>query len=251
MNHCWSGAKPHRIPVMSETVSFSDVAYTESAKLPVGQDLQTLETAYVDLTQPHYHLVVCGPQQSANSRYMGKLCRILSTMEGNQLYIIDSPSMPLAEFKSRSVQYCACNDENRLQQLAEALRTELNQRLDAQDAGQASAWPQICLVVDDLLAFVHSITGDQYNFMLRICESAGDLNVIVLASAAENDLIKYSRDTLISALLSSQNGIVIGGNATAYTCFEVDNKTELLGKLGPNDAYLFTAKTCRMIRRVE
>lgn len=251
MNHCWTGVKPHRIPVMSETVSLSDMAYTESAKLPVGQDLQTLETAYVDLTQPHYHLVVCGPQQSANSRYMGKLCRILSTMEGNQLYIIDSPSMPLAEFKSHSVQYCACNDENRLQQLAEALRTELNQRLDAQDAGQASAWPQICLVVDDLLAFIHCITGDQYNVMLKICENAGDLNVIVLASAAENDLIKYSRDTLISALLSSQNGIVIGGNATAYTCFEVDNKTELLGKLGPNDAYLFTAKTCRMIRRVE
>lgn len=258
MDRSWTGARPRRIPVMPETVELSMLPYTRREALPVGLDFQTLEPAYVDLSE-QYNLLICGAKQSGKSDFLATLARVLLTRADNRLYVLDTPSGAQSALQASAAGYCVFTDADAVDRLLQTVVDELNTRARARAEAEdlsadafAAQWPQLCLLIDDLRAFVDQVTDDARDTMDRICQMAGGLGVIVLAAACAEDVEAYSyRDVLTRTMLESQNGIAVSGAASMYYYFRADSRLEQSGALAPQDAFLFTGNACSRIRRIE
>lgn len=261
MDENWQGARPRRIPIMPEKINPSMLSYTKRDFLPVGMDFNTLEPTYVDLSQ-QYNMLICGSKQSGKSSYLNALSSILLTRADNKIYVFDTPAGALEGLQSPSTDYCVFTDaiavDRILQTLVDEFNTRARSRAEAEQAEDFSAdtfisqWPQLCLLIDDLRAFVDQISDNARDTMARICQMASGLGVIVIATARAEDVEAYSyRDVLTRTILESQNGIAVSGAVSMYYYFKVDARLEQSGTLEPQDAFLFTKRTCYRIRRVQ
>ena len=256
MNNCWTGTRPRRVPMLAETVRVSDMAYTEPAMLPVGQNIKTLEPARVDLSQSG-KLIVCGSHQTDASSYLAALCRLLLTREENRLYVVDSPSKAMADISSAAAAYCVSEDTAAVQKLLDKLAAELNDRLrrvwDGKSPTDSTKGAQICVIIDDLTAFANGITEEQTNRFEVICGKASEVGAAVLASATASHLEVNRNETITSILLTGRSGVAVDGSASMYSCFKV-NIQDLQSQAnapGAKDGFLFANGTCCAIRCME
>lgn len=251
MDRRWTGPRPRRIPMLAESIAPEDPEYAEPARLPVGQDVQTLETAYVDMAE-RYRLLICGPLQAENSRTLENLCRVLLRQERNRLFVVDSPSAPLAALRDSAARYCRCDDTEGVQRLLDEVKAELNRRLQLRWDGQesASALPQLCVILDDLDALQQSITDAQLTSFVKICTIAKGLSALVLASA-QSDFVETNRyGELVGGLLADGSGIATGAGAAMCGCFHAVYRAGQTGQLSAKDGLLFGGGAYRVIRRI-
>lgn len=261
MDRSWSGTRPRRIPVMPETVDLSMLPYRQRNAIPVGINFQTLEPQCVDLSE-RYNLLICGDKQSGKSAFLATLARLLLSRADNQIYIFDTPSGAQCALQDSAADYCVFSDAEAVERILQTIVEELNTRARARAEAEqtedycAETWlaerPQLCLLIDDLRAFVDEVSDDARDTMDRICQMAGGLGIIVAAAACGEDIESYSyRDVLTHTMLESQNGIAVSGAASMYYYFHADSRLEQSGTLAPQDAFLFSANTCSRIRRAE
>lgn len=248
MDRCWTGTRPRCIPVLMDRVSMADMEYIDPTCIPLGQDFQTLDTAYADLSFA-YSLMVCGPDQTANGSYLELLCRVLSRRPDNQLYIVDSSDRTLISLRSCAAEYAVCTDQESVQHIITALCTILNQRVEEQQNGGCTG-PQLCLILNDLSALLEGITNEQLHSIIRFCYNAQGLGLIILASATTAYLDSHSHEPLTEGIISNKNAVAIGGELGMYGCF-CSMSTLVDHQPGIHDAFLFTDGNCHVIRRME
>lgn len=230
MNRAWQGERPKKVPVMPEQVDILSMknAYKQRAKIPVGISYDTIDTAYLDLSE-NYCAIISGSMNSGKSSFLCKLIDIMSR-EDNLFYLFDSQKHSFSAYAEQAQGYCVDTDVSMITPHLEEIVEMLNVRQRV--INQAKTQPnfnadelmkdekQICIFIDDINEFVENVEDSQRNTMNRIATLAKNLGVVLIAAGRTTDVVKLGDiEPLTSTIVKYQNGLALEGSPSFNSFF--------------------------------
>lgn len=170
--------------------------YQERGSLPVGMDVETLETVRIDLMNP-YVLLISSDDRTKNRQVLSKLEKILALREDNQIFYLNQK-----------------NWKEKLDYLKEKLderKKSLRQRKKEEDFNEQNwlaEYMQICLLIEDLPSFAKELPAEAQKDYRRIFTKGTGLGIIIIAAGKREELSTDEPDLLTHAAVCAQNVLV-------------------------------------------
>ncbi len=265
MNSKWTGQRAKPIPIMPNEISIEDLeqVYTERTMIPVGFSYETVSPYAIDLSDS-YCLTVSGTLRSGKSTMLLQLAQMIKRRFSNTvLYAVDSNNGALASAENDFDGYAKCTEPEKIKEILDQVVDQLNIRKREQNKQKAddvsfdekafiSQYPMICILIDDLRAFVDAAETESKNSMERICRMAQHLGVLILAAGSVSDLSKYNEiESLTRVIIANQKGIALGGNPSLHGYFQNNLKyNEKSVEAGAGNAFVFDNGSCTKIKLI-
>ena len=167
--------------------------YQERSSFPIGVNAETLETVWIDLSDP-YLLLISSDSIQKNQKVLKKIEEGLAVREDNQLIHLNQD-----------------NYQEILDNLVGILndrKKHYNQRKKEEDFNKKE-WleehMQICLFVSDLSTFEKGISIETKKGFRRIFTMASGLGITIIAAGLREQLASKEPDILTHAAVLAQN----------------------------------------------
>lgn len=265
MDNAWKGYRPKPIPVMPDMIDLDDLFSKRENHfvIPVGMEYENISPVSFDLSEKYCLLITCSANTEKNA-----LLGAISQRVGNEntlLYVLDSPEGNQHNLKGIAAGYgCVDNGEMTGTMLSEII-THLNTRKRAQrkaqqeqaeafsESGFLADYPLICIVIDDLKAFVDSVADADKISMERICKLAQGLGVMVLAATNATEVERYNQiESLTRCIVANQQALVLDGKPSMYSFLSNDlGYKEKDTKIDAGDALVYRQGHCEKVKLAE
>lgn len=223
MNRAWKQERPMRIPIMPEVVTEALLVneFQDRNLIPVGFGCDTIEPVYLDLRNT-YSAMLAGGTGSGKSRILCGIARLISRKwPDTEIYVFDSLRKSLGPIQSLSKEYLCVSEKERLSAVIHALAMQLEERDFAKDENRLDAYPQICILLDDIHDFLEQATDESYEMMDRILRLAQGLKVQVIAAGRNSDLERNMHlEQITRDFLAGQVGLAVSGSASVHRYFK-------------------------------
>ena len=267
MNSRWDGFLPERIPIMPDSVTFSEIRsqYTSASHPVFGLSYESIKPAGFDLSQK-YCVLVSGSVGTGKSSFLCKQVKAVSQIAENaEIYIFDDGRGSMASVSGKATSYVSVSDTDKTKTLLSELIEKLNVRKRAQNAARAelgdrfdelqfaNTLPPILLFIDDLKYYVDTVEQEDLTKMEKIARLAGGLNVVLYAAGKVADMQKYAEiESLTRAIVMCQKGIALSDSAALFPFFKNDlSYAEKSAEFGKNSGMLFDEGVAKKIKLVE
>ena len=195
------------IPVLPET------AYVDMLKLAndgrraaIGLDADTVQTAYMDLSQP-IHLII-GASQTGKTNVLKLLA---AQLEKAILYVADSKSMEL-EYLSRQENVSMLQDVESFLRKLHSIVKERREQYESEPSrippkGYFATLPPAYLLIDDVDYFLETIKPVMADAEKIVC-ALGDVGVGIIATVSPTKFRGF--DNITKYLKEAHSGVVMG-----------------------------------------
>lgn len=262
MCNCWKQPKEILIPKVPDKITADVLAevYERRECIPVGYGVVSAETAYLDMKQAH-KAIIAGKQGSGKSKLLCTLAKVLwSKNEKNLVYVIDSKKRGLQSFMKTAKKYAVVDEVQNVEGLFREILQEMIKRQTAYQKAESEnstfngdefikAYPQICIVIDDITEFMEYAGENNYDRLNAIAAQRNPVGTIILGAIRQQDLKENQYDTMLNKLVSGQNALVISGVALTYDCLQNDlGYEEKVKELTDGQGLLFQQGHCVRVK---
>ena len=263
MNNAWDGPKAKPIPIMPEYLTFDTLlkAYNKRSVIPVGINWENIEIQYADLSVD-YSMLITGAVHSGKSNKLIEIVNLVhKKFENSKIFVFDSQSKSLANVASTAYKYSVSTDDDMCSSMINEIVEYLNVRKRSQNEARdnddnfnpeefIASYEMICIVIDDLKAFVDDISDANLNSMERICRLAQELGVIVIAAGRTADISKYNEiESLTRVIVSNQIGLSLKSTPGQTAFFQNNLKySEKEVEAGEGNGYFFCKGKCSKVK---
>lgn len=265
MCKCWKQPKEVLIPKVPDKITLDILSevYEEKERIPVGYGVLSVEPAYLDMKQAH-RAIIAGRPGSGKSKLLCTIAKVLHRKNAeNQIYVIDSKKKALQSLMGIAKKYAAADDVQSVQELIREILKEMIERQGMYQKAECEApsfdgeqfikaYPQICILIDDITDFMEYAGDDNYDKLNAIAAQKNPVGTIILGAIRQQELKDNQYDTMLNKLVSGQNALVLSGFAQSYDCLQnnlgYEEKTK---ELSAGQGLLYQQGHCEKVKLPE
>ena len=241
MNARWSGDKALQIPELPEVIPYGSV---NASGICLGLSTDKVIPVSVDLLQQHF-LMISGLPQSGKTNLLCTIAKQIKESTNGSLFVLDVLGRLPASIKDIADKYLTTAEE--IDAFIEALRPELQQRLEKKQQDPNATFATITFVIDNYSQFFEKVSNDSISRLLAIIKLGKDLSLQLIAACDAYELtsmVNKGEATTLS-MVRSDCSVMLGGSISDHA--SITTKTAYANKstiVNDYEGYLVQKMNC-------
>lgn len=245
MNARWSGDKALQIPELPKVIPYGSV---NASGICLGLSTDKVIPVCVDLSQQHF-LMISGLPQSGKTNLLCTIAKQIKESTNGSLFVVDVLDRLPASIKNIADKHLTTAEE--IDAFIEALRPELQQRLEKKQQDHNATFATITFVIDNYSQFFEKVSNDSISRLLAIIKLGKDLSLQLIAACDAYELtsmVNKGEATTLS-MVRSDCSVMLGGSVSDHS--SITTKTAYANKstiVNDYEGYLVQKMNCTQFK---
>ena len=246
MDGKWSGPRPVPVPVMPDTVALANV---KGEGLAIGLSVRDIERIVYDPADQKPLIISHKAKGGGDSLLRAILQQYdVSACETAAIFDADG-SMSASQRNGVSI----LQEPSEMDDFIAALMPVMQERKQKKQAGEASAFAPILLIIADLKKCFDGISDESANRLKLLVTLGRDLGVVLIAAGVCEEIaaLYHGGAPFVASLVDNGAAVLLGGSARIHTAFHPELPfSEMETPLQKDEAYFLCGERTVKIKTV-